>query len=308
MRLNSVKTFFLLSVLTVFFVFIGGLVGGRGGAMIAFGFAVVMNFFSYWFSASIVLKLYKAREITEVENPELYGMVRKLATVAKLPMPKVCIIQNPTPNAFATGRNPANGVVAVTTGIMQLLNKEELEGVIAHELAHIGNRDILIGTIAATIAGAVMMLASMARWGAILGGGNKQGGLSNNIVIALALSIIAPIAAMIVQMAVSRTREYEADASAARLTKNPNALASALNKISSGVERVPMDTANPATAHMFIMNPFSGKKALNLFSTHPAVEDRIKRLQAMDRSSGGAKQQMVNNSIRSQSGQNQLFR
>ena len=218
-------------------------------------------------------------------------------------MPKVCIIQNPAPNAFATGRNPAHGVVAVTTGLMQLLNREETEAVVAHELAHIGNRDILIGTIAATIAGAVMMLASMARWGAILGNKNR-----NNLIIALAVSIIAPIAAMIVQMAVSRTREYEADATAARLTRNPSALASALNKISNGVARNPMETANPATAHMFIMNPFAGKKAMNLFSTHPAVEDRIKRLQDMERNDGNMKQRMMNVGIRTQSGNNPMFR
>jgi heat shock protein HtpX len=305
MSLNTLKTFFLLSVLTVFFVFIGGLIGGAHGAMIAFGFAVAMNFFSYWFSSSIVLKMYKAKEITEAENPKLYGQVRKLATAANLPMPKVAIVPNPTPNAFATGRNPANGVVAVTTGIMQLLNDEELEGVIAHELAHIGNRDILIGTVAATIAGAVMMLASMAKWGAILGGSKDN---NNNIVVALALAIIAPLAASIVQMAVSRTREYEADATAARITRNPAALASALNKISGGVARMPMDNANPATTHMLIMSPFSAKTVSNLFSTHPAVEERIKRLQDMDLGGGNEKTRMMNAGIRTGGGKNPLFR
>ncbi len=309
MKSNSLKTVFLLVILTVFFVFIGGLIGGRNGAIIAFGFALVMNFFTYWFSSSIVLRMYKAQPVTETEAPQLYGMVRKLATAAGLPMPKVCIIPNPTPNAFATGRNPAHGVVAVTTGIMHMLTPEELEGVIAHELSHIKGRDILIGTIAATVAGAVMMLADFARFGAIFGGGrdSEEGGGAGNVVVMLIIAILAPIAAMIVQMAVSRTREYEADAGAARLTKQPMALAGALQKISYGVEHMPMD-AKPATAHMFIMNPLSGKKVMNLFSTHPAVEDRIQKLKEMDMADAGRQRRDLSGISRGGSGKNPMFR
>lgn len=308
MNFNSLKTFFLLVILTVFFVFIGGLLGGQNGAAIAFGFALVMNFFSYWFSSSIVLRMYNAKPVTEAEAPQLYNMVRKLATVAGLPMPKVCIIPNPTPNAFATGRNPAHGVVAVTSGIMQMLTPEELEGVIAHELSHIKGRDILIGTVAATIAGAVMMLANFARYASIFTGNrdSREGG-AGNLVVLLVVSILAPIAAMIVQMAVSRTREFEADASAAQLTRQPMALAGALQKISHGVATVPMD-AQPATAHMFIMNPLSGRKALNLFSTHPAVEDRIKKLKDMDITGQGRQYNDLSGIKQGGSGKNPIFR
>jgi heat shock protein HtpX len=302
--MNTLKTAFLLSILTVFFVFIGGVLGGRTGVIIAFVIAVGMNFFSYWFSSSIVLKMYKAQEVSEAGNQELFNMVRTVATTAGVPMPKVYIIQSATPNAFATGRNPANGVVAVTTGIMGMLNRDELEGVIAHEMSHIKNRDILTGTIAATIAGAVMMLADMARWSAIFGGGgsDEEGG-SSNIVVAIVVSLLAPMAAMLVQMAISRTREYEADADAARITKKPQALASALQKISYGVERVPME-ANPATAHMFIMNPLTGRKLANLFSTHPAVEERVKKLEAMEVAGGGG----VRYSGATAGGRNPIFR
>ena len=309
MNTNSLKTFFLLIIFAVFFVFIGGLVGGMNGAIIAFGFALVMNFFTYWFSSSIVLRMYKAKPVTEAEAPQLYTMVRKLASSAGLLMPKVCIIPSPTPNAFATGRNPEHGVVAVTTGIMQILTPEELEGVIAHELSHIQGRDILIGTIAATIAGAIMMLASIARFGAILGGNrdSRNGSGAAGLVVMLLVGILAPIAAMIIQMAVSRTREYEADAGAARLTKQPMALASALNKISRGVAATPMD-AKPATAHMFIMNPLSGQKAMNLFSTHPAVEERIKKLKEMDRAEQGGKYRDLSGTNRSGNDKNPMFR
>jgi len=308
MNLNSFKTGLLLIILTAFFVFIGGLVGGKQGAIIAFGFALVMNFFSYWFSSSIVLRMYNAKPVTEAEAPQLYNMVRKLATIAGLPMPKVCIIPSQTPNAFATGRNPAHGVVAVTQGIMQMLTPEELEGVVAHELAHIKGRDILIGTIAATVAGAVMMLANFARFASIFTGGkdSREGGGANLIVL-LFVSILAPIAAMIVQMAVSRTREYEADANAARLTKQPMALANALHKISRGVEILPMN-AKPATAHMFIMNPLSGQKAMNLFSTHPAVEDRIKKLKDMDKAGQGRQYHDLSGINQGKSGKNSMFR
>ena len=282
MRLNGLKTFFLLTGMMALFMLIGGLVGGRSGVFIAFIFAVGMNFFSYWFSSSIVLKMYKANEVTEAYAPQLYTSVRRLSGAAGLPMPKVYIIETPTPNAFATGRNAKNGVVAFTTGIMRLLDTEELEGVIAHELSHIKNRDILTGTIAATFAGAVMMLANMAQWGAFLGNSQNSRGNGNAIsgIILLTVAILAPLAATIVQLAVSRTREYAADASAAALTKNPFALASALEKISMGAKRIPME-ANPATSHMFIINPLKGKKFATLFSTHPDVEDRIGRLLKM---------------------------
>jgi len=279
---NTLKTAFLMTLLTVLFIGIGGAIGGRGGVIMAFGFAMVMNFFSYWYSHKIVLAMYRAKEATEAEAPDLYRVVRNLAQKGNLPMPKVYIMNNPAPNAFATGRNPEHGVVAVTTGIMQLLNEEELEGVIAHELAHIHGRDILIGTIAATFAGAIMMLADWARFAAIFGGFNnnddEEGGNPFGIVVMIIVSILAPIAAMLVQMAISRTREYKADERGAHLCGNPMALASALNKISGGVEDVPMDNAKPATAHMFIMNPLSGRSVLSLFSTHPPVEKRIEKL------------------------------
>ncbi|BAI81446.1 peptidase, M48 family [Deferribacter desulfuricans SSM1] len=281
MNLNTIKTALLLGLLTVLFIFIGGLLGGRTGMMIAFIFALGMNFFSYWFSDKIVLSLYRAKQVTESEAPRLYAIVRRLTQKAGLPMPKIYIIQSPTPNAFATGRNPSHAAVAVTTGILELLDEDELEGVIGHELAHIYGRDILISTIAASIAGAVMMLADWARWAFIFGGfrsdddDNPVGAFA-----ALIAMIIAPIAALLIQMAVSRSREYLADERGAKLTGKPLALANALRKIAYGVQAAPMD-ANPATAHMFIMNPLSGRNILNLFSTHPPVEERIKRLEQM---------------------------
>jgi heat shock protein HtpX len=281
---NTLKTAFFMALLTVLFIFIGGVLGGRGGMVFAFGFALVMNFASYWFSHKIVLAMYRAKEATEAEAPALYRIVRKLAEKGGLPMPKVYIMNNPTPNAFATGRNPQNGVVAVTTGIMQILNEDELEGVIAHELAHIHGRDILIGTIAATFAGAIMMLADWARFAAMFGGFRGDDEENSNpfgIVVMIVVSILAPIAAMMVQMAISRSREYVADERGAYLSGKPHALASALAKISGGVQHVPMDNPNAATAHMFIMNPLKGGSILSLFSTHPPVEERIKRLQAL---------------------------
>jgi heat shock protein HtpX len=279
MNFNSIKTIFLMTGLMIFFVFIGGLIGGRNGMMIAFIFALGMNFFSYWFSDKMVLKMYRAKEVTENEAPELYSIVRGLVEKANMPMPKVYIMQNPTPNAFATGRNPKHAAVAVTTGILQILDRDELEGVLAHELAHIHGRDILIGTIAATIAGAVMILADIAKWSMIFGGSDDEDNPLGFIGVLVA-AIVAPIAAMLIQMAISRSREYLADERGAKLSGKPLALASALHKISYGVEHAPMD-AKPATAHMFIMNPFSGRKVANLFSTHPPVEERIARLQAM---------------------------
>lgn len=281
--MNGMKTLMLLTALTVLFVAIGYLIGGQGGMVIAFGFAVVMNFVSYWFSDKIVLKMYRAQQVEEKDAPRLYSMVQRLATQAGLPAPRVYIIPDNSPNAFATGRNPANGVVAFTQGILDLLSEDELEGVTAHELAHIKNRDILTQTIAATIAGAIGMLASMAKWGAIFGGmggrDDREGG-GGGLIGLLVMAIVAPIAAMFVQMVISRTREYAADATGAQISAKPLSLASALRKLHSGAARRPMD-ANPATAHMFIVNPLSGRSMMSLFSTHPPVEERIARLEAM---------------------------
>lgn len=286
---NTLKTAFFMTLLTVLFVAIGGVLGGRGGVIMAFGFAMVMNFFSYWFSHSIILKMYRAKEVTEAEAPDLYRIVRRLSEKGGLPMPKVYIMNNPAPNAFATGRDPQHGVVAVTTGIMQILNEDELEGVIAHELAHIHGRDILIGTIAATFAGAIMMLADWARFAAMFGGfsnDDEEGGNPLGIVVVILVSILAPIAAMLVQMAISRSREYLADERGAHLSGKPQALASALAKISGTVESVPMENAKPATAHMMIINPLKGKSMLSLFATHPPVEERIQRLNAIAQKMG----------------------
>ena len=278
---NTIKTALLLGALTGLLMLIGGLIGGRGGVFIAFIFAVVLNFGSYWFSDKIVLKMYHAQEVSESSAPEFYSIVRNLALKAALPMPRLFIIPEETPNAFATGRNEKHAVVAVTQGIMRILNREELEGVIAHELSHIKNKDMLIGSIAATIAGAISMLASMAQWAAIFGGGRSddedEGG---GLIGLIAMAIIAPIAAAIIQMAISRSREYLADASAAGITKNPYGLAGALEKLSRASQVIPMN-ANPATAHLFTVSPLTGKSLMNLFSTHPPLEDRIARLRSM---------------------------
>ena len=276
---NTLKTTFLLAVLTVLFVLVGKAIGGQSGMVFAFLLAVVMNVGSYWFSDKIVLRMYGAREVTEAEAPQLHGMVRRLATAAGTPMPKVYIIPEESPNAFATGRNPAHAAVAVTEGIVRILSPEELEGVLAHEMAHVKNRDILIGTVAATLAGAIMMLASMARFAAIFGGGrdDREGGGGLEL---LAMAILAPFGAMLVQMAVSRSREYLADETGARFCGRPEALARALEKISGWSKQIPMD-ASPATAHMFILSPLSGGGLMSLFSTHPPVEKRIERLLAL---------------------------
>ena len=276
---NVLKTTFLLGALTGILLLFGQVFGGRTGMVIAFGFAIVMNFGSYWFSDRIVLALYRAKPISESDDPELYSIVRNLATRAGLPMPKVCRIPQAAPNAFATGRNPENAVVAVTDGIRSLLTPEELSGVIGHELAHIGHRDILISSIAATLAGAIMMLASMAKWALIFGGGRDN---DNNPLGALLMAILAPIAAIIIQMAVSRSREYQADQTGARIAGNPDSLASALEKLALASKRVPM-AASQATSHMFIVRPFTGRSMLNLFSTHPPVEKRVERLRGMKR-------------------------
>lgn len=279
--MNIFRTTLLLTVLTVLLVLAGNALGGASGMKIAFIMALVMNFGSYWFSDKIVLKMYRAQEVTRAEAPELYGMVEQLSRNAGLPMPKTYIIQNPAPNAFATGRNPSHAAVAVTTGILQLLDRNELMGVLGHELAHVKHRDILIGSIAATIAGAITMMANIAKWGMIFGGGhrNENGGGAGGIA-AIAMMILAPLAAMIIQMAISRSREYAADRGGAEIAGNPRFLSSALNKLATGIQRVPMD-ASPATAHMFIVNPLRGRGLFALFSTHPPMEERIRRLEAM---------------------------
>ncbi len=279
--MNTTKTVALMVGLTVLLVFIGGAFGGRQGMIMAFVFAAAMNMFSYWFSDKIVLRMYGAREVSEAEAPVLYSVTRDLAMKMNMPMPKVYIIPSDASNAFATGRSPKHAAVAATEGILRLLTKEELAGVMAHEMGHVRNRDILIGTIAATIAGAISMLAHMAQWAMIFGGGrrdDREG--SGGAIAGIAMIILAPIAAMLIQMAISRSREYEADATGARICGNPLALASALKKLHTGSQRIPMD-ANPATAHMFIVNPLRGGGLMKLFSTHPPMEERIARLESM---------------------------
>jgi heat shock protein HtpX len=278
---NTLKTGLLLAVLTAIFLLIGDAVGGQNGMVMAFGLAVLMNFGAYWFSDKIVLRMYGAREVTEADAPQLHGVVRRLSLAAGLPMPKVYIIPTDSPNAFATGRNPQHAAVAVTEGILRLLSPDELEGVLAHEIAHVRNRDILVGTIAATLAGAVMMIARFAQFAAIFGGGGRDrdddGG---GILGMLFLAIVAPIGAMLVQMAVSRSREFLADETGAKVCGKPMSLARALEKISRVGREVPMN-ATPATAHMFIVSPLTGGGVLSLFSTHPPVAKRVERLQAM---------------------------
>ena len=283
--MNGFRTTILLAALTALVVWIGGMFGGANGAVIALLLAGGMNFFSYWFSDKIVLKMYGAQEIAANDDPELYSIVQELAGRGGLPMPKVYIIPEETPNAFATGRNPEHAAVAVTMGIRRILNKRELSGVLGHELTHVKNRDILISSIAATLAGAISYLAHMAQWGMIFGGGSRdreEGG--SGIFGLLFMMIVAPIAAMLIQMAVSRSREYMADAGGAKISGDPLALASALRKLEMGAQNIPLQvsdaTAN-STAHMFIVNPLSGGGLANLFSTHPAMEERIARLEAM---------------------------
>jgi heat shock protein HtpX len=277
---NKIKTFLLLGGLTLFLVFMGKVIGGRSGMYVAFLLALAMNFFSYWFSDKIVLRMYGAQEVSPVEAPELHRMVEDLSREAGIPKPKVYLIPDDSPNAFATGRNPEHAAVAATQGIMRILTPQELKGVLAHEIGHVRNRDILISTIAATMAGAIMILADMARFSAIFGGrDNEEGGAG--IIGVIVMSIVAPLAAMLIQMAISRSREYLADETGARLAHNPQSLASALGKLAQGVEQRPMDSASPATAHMFIVNPLTGGAILNLFSTHPPIEERIARLRAM---------------------------
>ena len=276
------RTAILLAAMTALFMGIGYLIGGQGGMIVALLVAAGMNLFAWWNSDKMVLRMYGARQIDERSAPELYAMTRELAAAADLPMPRLFIMENPQPNAFATGRNPQNGAVAVTTGLMQLVNKDEVAGVIAHELAHIKNRDTLLMTVTATIAGAISMLANMALFA---GRGNNNGmGMIGSIL----LVVLAPLAAGIVQMAISRTREFEADRVGAEISRDPMSLASALQKISGAADRIPNMEAerNPASAHLFIVNPLSGLRMDNLFSTHPAVENRVARLQALAQAMG----------------------
>jgi heat shock protein HtpX len=281
--MNQFKTYILMALLTALLGWIGYAVGGRDWAIFALIFAAVMNFSVYWFSDRIVLKMYRAQEVTEAEEPGLHRIVRELALRGGLPMPKVYVIPKDAPNAFATGRNPQHAAIAVTTGIKHLLNEEELKGVLAHELSHIRHRDILIGTVVATIAGAISMIASMARFGAMfggLGGDNREGGGIAQLVAILVLTTLATIAAFLIQMAISRSREYHADKGGAQLAGNPLYLARALAKLDAGTKRIPMQV-NPSTAHMLIVNPLRGKGIQSLFSTHPPIEERIRRLEAM---------------------------
>jgi heat shock protein HtpX len=278
--MNNIKTLLLLVTLTLVLVWAGGAIGGRQGMTIALIFAFGMNFFAYWFSDKIVLRMYSAREVTESEAPELYSIVRRLAQRAEIPMPKVYMIDEEQPNAFATGRNPQHAAVAVTKGIMRLLSAEELMGVIGHELAHVKHRDILISTVAAAIAGAISYLAQMAQWAMIFGGHRGDDDDGGSPVAALVMMIVGPIAAMIIQMAISRSREYVADEGGARIAGNPRYLSSALRKLQTASQKIPMN-ANPSTSHLFIVNPLSGGGILKLFSTHPPIEERISRLESM---------------------------
>ena len=277
---NVFKTALLLAVLTAMLVLIGGAIGGRHGMAIALVMAFVMNFVSYWWSDKIVLAMYGAQPVDEASAPDLYSMVRRLATKAGVPMPKVYVIPSEQPNAFATGRNPSHAAVAVTEGIMRILDMEELEGVLAHEMSHVINRDVLISTIAATLAGAITYLAHMAQWAAFMGGGRSDDDEGPSPIAMILMAVVAPIAAMLVQLAVSRSREFHADATGARLAGRAYPLAKALEKLDMASRAIPMN-ANPATAHLFIMNPLRAESLMRLFSTHPSTEERIARLRAM---------------------------
>jgi heat shock protein HtpX len=281
--MNTIKTLLLMTGLTVLLVYLGDRFGGRQGMIMALLFAGGMNLFTYWFSDKIALASYRAQQVSEAQAPELHAIVRGLATRSGIPMPRVYVIPADSANAFATGRNPAHASVAVTEGIIRLLDRQELEGVIAHELAHIKNRDILLATMVATLAGAITMVARMAGWAAMFGGyggdrdRDRGGGLAG-----LALMIVAPVAALLVQLWISRTREYGADAGGATIAGSPHGLASALEKLTRGAQTLPLD-GNPSSAHLFIVNPLSGKSLMGLFSTHPPLEERIARLRELPR-------------------------
>jgi heat shock protein HtpX len=287
---HTFKTFLLMLGLTLLFLFIGQSIGGRQGLISAFLFAIVMNFITYWFSDKIVLMMYGGRQVSREQMPEVYALLEELTAEAKLPMPKVYLLPMEIPNAFATGRDPSHASVAVTKGTLELLDREELKGVLAHELSHIKNRDILIATIAATIAGAIMMLARMAQYATIFAGGNRddrEGG--SNPLGLLLLTILAPLAAIIIQMAISRTREYQADQTGGKISRNPLSLARALEKLDSYTRKIPLVNANPTMAHLFIVNPLRGGGIFTLFSTHPPIKERIKRLEKLAQEMSGYK-------------------
>jgi len=278
---NTLKTFMFLLLLSGFLLFAGLLIGGPAGVIIALVFALAMNFFAYWFSDRIALAMSHAHKIDEQQDPALFRLVKEQADRAGLPMPKVYVMDSDTPNAFATGRNPQHATVAVTTGIRRLLTPEELGAVLAHEMAHVGNRDTLIMTVVATIAGAISMLAMMAQFSAMFGGGrDREGNGGGNWIALLVLAIVMPLAATLVRLAISRAREYQADATGAKTSGNPYALASALEKLESGNRRHPMHVPE-AASHLYIVNPLSGKAIANLFSTHPPIPERVKRLRGM---------------------------
>jgi len=278
--MNTLKTFFFLMVLTSLLLFVGYLLGGMGGIIVALIFSLGMNFFAYWFSDKLALAMTHARQVSEQEDPELYRLVAEQASMAGLPMPKVYVIETDSPNAFATGRNPQHATVAVTSGIRRLLTRQELGAVLAHEMAHVGNRDTLIMTVVAAIAGAISMIAMMAQWAAIFGGNHNDNRGSNNIVGLLIIAIIMPLAATLVRLAISRAREYQADQTGARTSGQPYALASALEKLEAGAHARPMKVAE-GVSHLFIVNPLSGRSLVNLFSTHPPIAERARRLRNM---------------------------
>jgi len=276
--MNTLKTIFLMTLMMVIFILVGSLIGGRQGMVMAFIFSLVMNFGAYWFSDKIVLMMYRAKEVTEAEAPKLYSLVARVASAANLPMPRVYLIPEETPNAFATGRNPQHAAVAVTEGILRILSDDELEGVLAHEFAHIKHRDILTGTIVATLVGTITFIARMAGWSLMFAGGRNDRRDSNGLA-ELFLIILAPIAAVLIQLAISRSREFAADEGSARISGRPLSLANALQKLERGVERNPMTKVSPSSAHLFIVNPLRGSGVLKLFMTHPPISERIERLQ-----------------------------
>jgi heat shock protein HtpX len=278
--MNGLKTAALLGLMTALILWIGSYFGGQQGMVLAFVLAAIMNFVSYWFSDKIVLMMYRAKPVTRNEAPELYGILEELTGRANIPMPRLYIIPTESPNAFATGRNPQHAAVAVTQGILRLLNREELRGVLAHEISHVTNRDILISSVAATLAGAIMMLARLAMFGAYFGYGGRSDDRGGNPLGLLMMMILGPIAATLIQLAISRSREYAADETGAKLAGHPAGLASALEKLQSASKRLPLQ-ANPASAHLFIVKPFTGRALMDLFSTHPPTEKRVGRLREL---------------------------
>jgi heat shock protein HtpX len=280
MKMNTLKTVFLLTLIMVLLMLVGSMLGGQQGVIMAFIFSLMMNFGAYWFSDKIVLMMYRAKEVTESDAPQLFSLIARIASQAQIPMPRVYIIPESTPNAFATGRNPEHAAVAVTDGIMKILSQDELEGVIAHEFAHIKHRDILTGTIVATLVGTITFIARMAGWSMMFAGGDRDRRDSNGFA-ELALLILAPIAAMLIQLAISRSREFAADEGGAQICGRPLSLANALQKLERSAELVPMQNVSPSSAHMFIINPLRGGGVFKLFSTHPPVAERVERLQKL---------------------------